>query len=85
MAIVHGHSSAALVDLTDCRQIAEIEFWIDAVCVQIESYGNDIQIASTLTIAEQGALDALRSSHQAKFRSRDTRAAVIVRVQGDDG
>ncbi|MGW8171009.1 MAG: hypothetical protein ACWGHV_05160 [Stutzerimonas stutzeri] len=44
--------------------------------------GDEVDIAGTLAIAEQGAFDAVGAGHQAQFGRGDAGAAVVVRYAG---
>ena len=60
------------------------KFGIDALRVQIERQGHDIDVAGALAVAEQGTLDALGARHDGQFRRRDRSTAVVVRMHAQD-
>ena len=65
-------------------QIAKVELGIDALRVEIQRNGYDVEIAGALAVAKKRAFDAVCAGHQAEFGGRDACAAVIVCVQRDD-
>ena len=85
MAVMHAHAGHALVDLADRAEVAEVEVRVDAVREHVQRDGDDVEVARALAVAEERAFHAVRSSHQAELGGGDAGAAVVVRVQGDDG
>ena len=83
MPLRHFQLVAVFHGLDDLIDIGEIQFWINALCVQIESDRNQAAVARTLAIAEQAAFDAVRAGHQPQFRRGDAGAPVVVCVQAD--
>src|SRR5208283_633959 len=84
MARRHRHARASLIDLTDAIEISEVELGVNAMHVEIERDGYDVEVAGAFAVAKEGALDAVRAGEQAQFRRRHSGAAVVVRVQADD-
>ena len=62
------------------RQIRKIKVRIDAEGEHIHSHRDDVDIACTLSIAEERTLDAVRAGEQPQLRIRYATAAVVVRV-----
>ena len=85
MALVDGHARHALVGLADAREVGEVEARVDAVRVEVQGDGDDVEVARALAVAEEGALDAVGAGHQAELGRGDARAAVVVGVERDNG
>ena len=51
----------------------------------VQRDGDDVEVARAFAVAEERAFDAVRAGHQAELGGGDAGAAVVVRVQGDDG
>jgi hypothetical protein len=75
---------AALVDLADVVDVAEVEARVDAVRVEVQGDGDDIEVAGALAVAEERALDAVGAGEQAEFGGGDAGAAVVVGVERDE-
>src|SRR5271165_5427117 len=72
----------AMLDGTnDLVDVADLKVGIDALAEQIQRQGHDIDVAGTLTIAEERAFDAIGSGHNREFGGGDRSSAVVVRVQ----
>ena len=78
------HAGAALIDFTHRVQIAEVELRVNAVHVEVQRHGDEVEVAGALAVAEERALDAVRAGEQAQFRGGGAGVAVVVRVQADD-
>src|SRR5207253_520508 len=61
------HARATLVHSANAIQIAEVQSRVDAVHVKIQRYGDDIQVAGPLAVAEKRAFDAVGARQQAEF------------------
>ena len=81
---MHRQLRAMLGDVLDRVDVAEVELRIDPLREQVQRHGDDVDVAGALAIAEQGALDPLGARHQRELRRRDRRAAVVVRMDGED-
>ncbi len=68
----------------DRGDIGEIELGVYALGVHVHGQRHDIDIAGTLAVTEQGALDSVGPRHQRQLRRRHAGAAVVVRVHADD-
>lgn len=72
-------------DSVDCRwHIAEVEFRVYPLCVQIEGESNDVDVACTLAIAEQAPFYSVSTSKDAKLGCCNCLSPVIVVVQADN-
>jgi hypothetical protein len=80
----HLHARAALVDIADGVDVAEIEPGVDAVRVEVQRDRDDVEVAGALAVAEERALDAVGAGEQAELGGGDAGAAVVVRVQRDE-
>ena len=85
VTVVHAHAGHAFVDFADGAEVTEVEVRVDAVREHVQRDGDDIEVTRALAVAEERAFDAVRASHQAELGGGDAGAAVVVRVQGDDG
>jgi len=61
-----------------------LEKSIDALGVHVEAQGHEIDVAGTLAVAEQAALDAIGAGHVAELGRCDAGAAVVVRMQAEN-
>ena len=84
LARVDAHVGAALVNVAEPGEIAEIELRVNALGEHIQAHGHDVHVARALTIAEERALHALRARQQRQFACRHAAAAVVVGVNADD-
>jgi hypothetical protein len=57
---------------------------IDALRVQVEREGDEVDVAGALAVAEQAAFDAVGAGHQAELGGGRAGAAVVVRVHAED-
>ncbi len=73
-----------LIHIAYAVDVAEVQAGIDALCVQVQRQGHDIDVAGALTVAEQCAFDAVGSCQQTKFGGCHGRPTVVVRVQADN-
>ena len=83
VARVSGNIRAAFHHLANFRHALEIEFGIDPLGVKIHGHGNQVHIPGALTIAHQGAFDAVGAGHHTELRRRHRAAAVVVGMQAD--
>ena len=81
-ALVDVHAGHALVDLADLGHVAEIEVRVHAVAVHVHRQRDGIDVAGTLAVAEETALDALGTGQHGQLGVGDAAAAVVVRVSG---
>src|SRR5690606_29804850 len=63
---------------------ADVEHRVDALAVHIHRHSNDVHIAGALTIAEQGAFNAVGTGQQGEFGRRHAATTVVVGVNADD-
>ena len=79
-----GHAGAAFIDGDQLAQMGKIQPGINAVHVEIQGHGHEVQVAGAFAVAKERALDAVRPGEQTEFRGGDAGAPVIVGVQADD-
>ncbi len=72
------HDPARLVEL------GQVEPRVDPLGEEVERERDQVDVARPLAVAEQAALDPLGTGHQPELGGRDGRAAVVVRVDGED-
>ncbi len=73
-----------LVFFCNARHIRKIKSRFHALRIHIHSEGHEIAISRTFTVAEQRTLYAVGTCKQAELRGCNTRAAVVMRVYGED-
>ena len=78
------HVGAALIDVAQMRQVAEIELRVDALRIHIESHRYDVHVARALAVAEESSLHTLGTCQQCQLACRHAAAAVVVGVNADD-
>ena len=79
---VDTHARHALVKLDKLGHIGKVQLGIDAEREEVHGKRHDVRVARALTVAEERALDALRSRQDAQLRIRHAATAVVVRMQG---
>ena len=52
MAVGHRHTSDPLIDGANLVQLTEIKLRVDALCVEVEGYGHDVEVASAFAVAK---------------------------------
>ncbi|SIJ27713.1 Uncharacterised protein [Mycobacteroides abscessus subsp. abscessus] len=67
----------------DLVDVGEVEFGIDALRVEVERDGDEVEVAGPLPVAEQAAFDPISARHDAELGRSDPGPAVVVRVEGD--
>ena len=77
----HGHAGATFIHFADGVQVGEIQPGIDAVHVEVQCDGDNVEIARAFAVAEKRAFDAIRSRQQTQLSCRHTGVTVIVRMQ----
>lgn len=53
--------------------------------VEVEGEGDEVDVACAFAVAEEAAFDALGRGEEAELGGGEGGAAVIVRVEGDEG
>src|SRR5690606_33738567 len=69
---------------TDLVDVGEVDFRIDALCMQIQPQCDQVDVARALAVAEQASLDALRAGQYCQFGTCNPGAAVVVRVDREN-
>ena len=64
--------------------VADVELGVDALAEHVHGQVDHVHVAGPLTVAEERALDAVGAGHEAELGRGHGRAAVVVRVQGQD-
>ena len=82
---MNGQLVALLDDAPRLVELREVEARVDPLRQQVERERDDVDVSGALTVSEERALDALRPRHQPELGGRDRRAAVVVRMDGEDG
>lgn len=72
---------AALIDFADAVEVAEIQARMDAVGVEVQRDGGDVEIAGPFAVAEKRAFDAVGAGEEPELGGGDAGAAVVVGVQ----
>ena len=84
LALRHVEPRDPLVNRADRLQVGEIQAGRDAVAVEVQRDGDDVEIAGALAVAEERAFHAVGAGQQAEFGGGHAGAAVVVGVQRDD-
>ena len=63
--------------------VREIEVRHYSLCIEVERQRDEVDVAGTLAVAEQAALDAVGAGHQAQLGRRHPGSTVFVRMQRD--
>ncbi len=79
------HAGDSLIHLDNLRQVPEVEPGPDPLRVEVQGDGDDVEVAGSFPVTEEGALDAIGTGHQAKHRRSDSAALIIVCVERKDG
>ena len=75
------HSSTIAAGLVE---LAQVEARVDALGQEVEGEGDQVDVAGSLAVPEEAALDALGAGHQPELGGGDRGAAVVVWVDGED-
>ncbi|AIY16786.1 hypothetical protein KR76_08400 [Pimelobacter simplex] len=75
---------AVLDGAADLVDVGEVDHRVDALGVQVERQGGDVDVAGPLAVAEDAALDALRAGQDGELGAGDAGAAVVVGVHRQD-
>ncbi len=67
----------------DGIHVGEVELGIDPLAVEVHGHGDDVHVAGALTVAEQGALDAIRPRQHRQFGGSHPATPIVVGVDGD--
>ena len=81
MALVDRQLVAVLHRAPDLVDVAEIDLRVDPLAEQVHAQGHQADVSGALAVAEQAALDAVGSGHEAQFGGRDCSTSVVVGVQ----
>ena len=80
-SFVHMHTRAFFIFVHKVRHVGEVKLRVNTVGVHVHRKRNDIHVAGTFTVAEQRTLYAVCAGKERQLGVRNTRAAVVVRVQ----
>lgn len=67
MTRIDMHLCAALVNLRDLLDVADLKLRIDSLGEHIVGNGQDIHVAGTLTVSEQGSFNAVSACKHCQF------------------
>ena len=80
----NAHLCATLVNLFNLFDVMEIKLWVNALRPHIECKSDDVNIARSLAVAEQCALNSVCTRKQTKLGSRNACSSVVVRMKRND-
>ncbi len=83
MAGVDGQLVAVFHRFHDALHVGEVEARIDALGVEVQRQGHEVDVARALPIAEEATLDTVGAGHHGQLRSGDPGTAVVVRMHRD--
>ena len=78
------HARHPFVRVDELGHVGKIKLRVDAQSKHIHSHGDDIDVARPLAVAEQRPFDAVRPGQEGHFRVGYARAAVVMRMDGQD-
>ena len=81
MPWIDGHTVRELVHPAHLVYVAHVEHRVDALGEQVQGDCDQVNVAGSLAVAEQSALDAVSTGHEAHLRGGHCCAAVVVRMQ----
>ena len=84
LAIVDLHTGDLLIYFFDSRQVREVQFGIYAVGEHIQSQGNDVYVAGSFSVAEEGTFHKVCSGQEGQFGVSYTCSPVIMRVEREN-
>ena len=82
--LVHLQLVAVLDGLADTVNVREINLRVNALGIQVQAQGHQVDVTGALAVTEQAALDAVRASQVAQLGGGHAGAAVVVRVQREN-
>ena len=77
---MHADAVAVLGGPPDLVDVAEVDHRVDALAVQVQAEGDQVDVARALAVAEQAALDPLRAGQHGQLGVGGGGAAVVVGV-----
>src|SRR6185295_18441978 len=79
-----SHPGAVLDRLPDPVDGGEVDHRVDALRVQVQCERRDVDVPGAFAVAEDAALDPLRTGEYGELRAGDAGTAVVVRVHRQD-
>ena len=84
VAWVHRQLVAGLDRAPQLVDVGQVELGVDALAEKVHRQRDDVDVARPLTVAEQGALDALGPCHQGQLSGGHRTASIVVRMHAED-
>ena len=81
MAGVDRQAVAVLGDPSQGVDVGDVELRVDAVGEQVHRQVDDVDVARSLAVAEQRALDTIGTRHHPELGGGHGAASVVVRMQ----
>jgi len=81
LAGTNFEAGAAFINFPNIVDIGEIQAWVDAMRVEVQSDHDDVEITRAFTVTKECALDPISPSQHGQFGRSDTGATVVVSVQ----
>ena len=78
---MHMHSGETLIAGTDLGHIGEVKLWIDALGEHVHGEGYYINIAGTLTVAEESTLYSVCTGQKSHLCVAYAAASVVMRMK----
>ena len=82
--LVHLQLVAVLDGLADTVDVREINLRVNALGVQVQAQGHQVDVTGALAVTEQATLDAVSARQVAQLGGGHAGAAVVVRVQREN-
>ncbi|CAM5322131.1 hypothetical protein SSTU70S_05177 [Stutzerimonas stutzeri] len=83
MARMDRQLIAFLDHLAHGIDVGEVQLRIDALGVEVQRHGDEVDVAGGLAVTEQAAFDPVGAGHKAQLGRRHAGTAVVVGVQAD--
>jgi hypothetical protein len=84
VAGVNGQVVALGDGLDRLEQAGEVEVGMDALGVEVDAEGDEVDVSGALAVAEETAFYTVATGKEAKFRGSNPGATVVVSVETDD-
>jgi len=67
----------------DLAEVGEVDIWRDALGVEVQGEGHEVDVAGPLSVAEEASLDPISDRHLGQLGGGHGAASVVVGVEGD--
>jgi hypothetical protein len=74
VARVNGEIVALGDNFNDGLDVAEVDFWVDTLCIEVESEVDEVDVSGAFAVTEEAALDTVGTAEDPEFRRGNTGA-----------